>query len=131
MHKTLVVTCLWDENSLFLDMVPCFCLFTVLLYYSASLSDSPYEIDQNFFYYLPISRSKEIANFHRPKARWYPHENSAFAKSHRTLGSHGTMKIILLSLGGKGIKLHVEAGETLSSVKSKASKKLGQLFPLM
>ncbi|XP_039138858.1 LOW QUALITY PROTEIN: transcription initiation factor TFIID subunit 1-like [Dioscorea cayenensis subsp. rotundata] len=72
----------------------------------------------------PKLSNKEIANFHRPKARWYPHENSAFAKSHRTLGSHGTMKIILLSLGGKGIKLHVEAGETLSSVKSKASKKL-------
>ncbi|KAJ0969401.1 hypothetical protein J5N97_022278 [Dioscorea zingiberensis] len=72
----------------------------------------------------PKLSNKEIANFHRPKARWYPHENSTFAKAQKTLGSHGTMKIIMLSLGAKGIKLNVEASETLSSVKSKASKKL-------
>lgn len=35
------------------------------------------------------------------------------------------MKVILKSLGGKGSKLHVDAEETVSSVKSKASKKLG------
>ncbi|XP_058185215.1 transcription initiation factor TFIID subunit 1-like isoform X2 [Rhododendron vialii] len=34
------------------------------------------------------------------------------------------MKIILKSLGGKGSKLHVDAEETISSVKAKASKKL-------
>lgn len=35
------------------------------------------------------------------------------------------MKIILMSMGGKGSKLHVAAEETLASVKVKASKKLG------
>lgn len=38
------------------------------------------------------------------------------------------MKIILKSMGGKGSKLHVDAEETVNSVKAKASKKLGK-FP--
>lgn len=38
------------------------------------------------------------------------------------------MKVIMKSLGGKGSKLHVDAKETLSSVKAKASKKLGCHF---
>lgn len=40
----------------------------------------------------------------------------------------GPMKIIMKSLGGKGSKLHVDAEETVASVKAKASKKLGKLF---
>ena len=38
------------------------------------------------------------------------------------------MKITVKSLRGKGIKLHVDAEETVSSVKVKASKKLGCHF---
>lgn len=37
------------------------------------------------------------------------------------------MKIILKSLGGKGSKLHVDAEETIASVITKASKKLGKI----
>ncbi|PIA33823.1 hypothetical protein AQUCO_04000116v1, partial [Aquilegia coerulea] len=51
--------------------------------------------------------SKDIANFHRPKALWYPHDNEMAAKEQ-----------------GKGSRLHVDAEETISSVKAKASKRL-------
>ncbi|XAR69721.1 hypothetical protein NMG60_11001422 [Bertholletia excelsa] len=71
--------------------------------------------------------NKDIANFHRPRALWYPHDNEVALKELKEQGklpSQGPMKIILKSLGGKGSKLHVDAEETISSVKAKASKKL-------
>lgn len=68
--------------------------------------------------------SKDIANFHRPKALWYPHDNEVF-KEQGKLPTRGSMKIIVKSLGGKGSKVHVDAEETVSSIKAKASKKLG------
>lgn len=73
--------------------------------------------------------SKDIANFHRPKALWYPHDNEVALKEQGKLLAQGPMKIILKSLGGKGSKLHVDAEETISSVKAKASKKLGACLP--
>jgi transcription initiation factor TFIID subunit 1 len=69
--------------------------------------------------------SKEIANFHRPKAKWYPHENKIAAQLQVASRSHGRMTIILMTLGGKGLKFVVNAEETPVFVKSKASKKLG------
>lgn len=69
--------------------------------------------------------SKDVANFHRPKALWYPHDNEVAVKEQGKLPNQGPMKIIIKSLGGKGSKLHVDADETISSVKAKASKKLG------
>ncbi|KAL8107678.1 transcription initiation factor TFIID subunit 1-like [Apium graveolens] len=68
--------------------------------------------------------NKDIANFHRPKALWYPHDNEVVLKEQGILPMQGSMKIILKSLGGKGSKLHVDAEETIFSVKAKASKKL-------
>ncbi|KAG8368612.1 hypothetical protein BUALT_Bualt15G0063500 [Buddleja alternifolia] len=68
--------------------------------------------------------SKDIANFHRPKALWYPHDIEVPFKEQGRLAMKGPMKIIMKSLGGKGSKLHVDAEETISSVKAKASKKL-------
>lgn len=47
-------------------------------------------------------------------------------KEQEKLPTQGPMKVILKSLGGKGSKLHVDAEETILSVKAKASKKLGQ-----
>ncbi|WOL14715.1 transcription initiation factor TFIID subunit 1 [Canna indica] len=67
---------------------------------------------------------KEIANFHRPKALWYPHDNEVAAKVQGAPCSKGTMNVILMSLGGKAIKLLVNAEETVSSAKLRASKKL-------
>ncbi|XP_062229396.1 transcription initiation factor TFIID subunit 1-like isoform X2 [Phragmites australis] len=72
----------------------------------------------------PILSNKEIANFHRPKAKWYPHENKIAAQLQGAACSHGRMTAILMTLGGKGVKLLVNAEETPVSVKSKASKKL-------
>ncbi|PSS26188.1 Transcription initiation factor TFIID subunit like [Actinidia chinensis var. chinensis] len=72
----------------------------------------------------PKLSNKDIANFHRPKALWYPHDNEVALKEQGKLLTQGPMKIILKSLGGKGSKLHVDAEETISSVKTKASKKL-------
>ncbi|KAL7002983.1 hypothetical protein U1Q18_004143 [Sarracenia purpurea var. burkii] len=72
----------------------------------------------------PKLSNKDIANFHRPKALWYPHDNEVALKEQGKLLSQGPMKVILKSLGGKGSKLHVDAEETISSVKAKASKKL-------
>ncbi|KAK3034791.1 hypothetical protein RJ639_033696 [Escallonia herrerae] len=68
--------------------------------------------------------NKDIANFHRPKALWYPHDNEVALKEQGKLPTQGPMKIILKSLGSKGSKLHVDAEETISSVKAKASRKL-------
>ncbi|OMP09565.1 Ubiquitin [Corchorus olitorius] len=68
--------------------------------------------------------SKDIANFHRPRAIWYPHDIEVAVKQQGRLPTQGPMKIILKSLGGKGSKLHVDADETVASVKAKASKKL-------
>ncbi|KAG8650399.1 transcription initiation factor TFIID subunit 1 isoform X2 [Manihot esculenta] len=68
--------------------------------------------------------NKDLAHFHRPKALWYPHDNEVAVKEQKKLPTQGPMKIILKSLGGKGSKLHVDAEETVSSVKAKASKKL-------
>lgn len=72
----------------------------------------------------PKLSNKDLANFHRPKALWYPHDNEVAAKEQGKLSTHGPMKIIMKSMGGKGSKLHVNAEETVSSVKAKASKKL-------
>ncbi|KAI4969555.1 hypothetical protein ZWY2020_000469 [Hordeum vulgare] len=66
----------------------------------------------------------EIANFHRPKAKWYPHENKLAVELQGAACSHGSMTVIVMTLGGKGVKLLVNAEETPLSVKSKASKKL-------
>ncbi|WZZ08615.1 hypothetical protein YC2023_094536 [Brassica napus] len=71
-----------------------------------------------------VSR-KDIANFHRPKAVWYPHDNELAIKQQGKLPSRGgSMKIVIKSLGGKGSKLHVGIEESVSSLKAKASKKL-------
>ncbi|TVU08311.1 hypothetical protein EJB05_41711 [Eragrostis curvula] len=72
----------------------------------------------------PILSNKEIANFHRPKAKWYPHENKIAAQLQGAACSHGRMTVILMTLGGKGLKFVVSAEETPDFVKSKASKKL-------
>ncbi|CAN6483418.1 unnamed protein product [Victoria cruziana] len=68
--------------------------------------------------------NKDIANFHRPKALWFPHDNEVAAKEQGKLSAQGPMKIILKSLGGKGCKLHMDATDTVSFLKAKASKKL-------
>lgn len=68
--------------------------------------------------------NKDIAYFHRPKAVWYPHDIEVALKEQGKLPLHGPMKILLKSLGGKGTKLHVDAEETVQSVKEKASRKL-------
>ncbi|PWA89579.1 HAC13 protein (HAC13) [Artemisia annua] len=68
--------------------------------------------------------NKDLAYFHRPKALWHPHENVVALKEQGTLLERGSMKVVLKSLGGKGSKLHVNAEETVLSVKGKATKKL-------
>ncbi|XVF65743.1 hypothetical protein PTKIN_Ptkin09bG0274400 [Pterospermum kingtungense] len=68
--------------------------------------------------------NKDIANFHRPRVIWYPHDIEVAVRQQGRLPTQGSMKVILKSLGGKGCKLHVDAEETVSSVKAKASKKL-------
>lgn len=73
----------------------------------------------------PKLSNKDIANFHRPRAFWYPHDNVVIVKAQGMICTSGPIKVIITSLGGgKGIKLHVDAEETLSAVKSRASKKL-------
>lgn len=69
--------------------------------------------------------SKDLANFHRPKAVWYPHHNEVAAKEQGILSVSGPMKIILKTMGGKGSRLIVDASETLESVKIKAARKFG------
>ncbi|XP_062012780.1 transcription initiation factor TFIID subunit 1-like [Rosa rugosa] len=68
--------------------------------------------------------NKEVANFHRPKALWYPCNDEKAVKELGKLPTQGPTKIIIKSLGGKGSKLHVDHEETVFSVKAKASKKL-------
>ncbi|KAJ9535091.1 LOW QUALITY PROTEIN: hypothetical protein OSB04_un001833 [Centaurea solstitialis] len=68
--------------------------------------------------------NKDIAYFHRPKALWYPHDNVVALKEQGKLLTKGSMKVVLKSLGGKGSKLHVDAEETILSLKGKATKKL-------
>ncbi|KZV22746.1 transcription initiation factor TFIID subunit 1 [Dorcoceras hygrometricum] len=68
--------------------------------------------------------NKDTANFHRPKALWYPHDIEVPLKEYVKPATHGSMKIIMKSLGGRGSKLHVDAEEIISNVKAKASKKL-------
>ncbi|KAK3227193.1 hypothetical protein Dsin_007055 [Dipteronia sinensis] len=68
--------------------------------------------------------NKDITYFHWPKALWYPHDNEVAVKQQGKLPTQGPMKIIVKSLGGKGSKLHVDAEENVSSIKTKASKKL-------
>ncbi|OEL16968.1 Transcription initiation factor TFIID subunit 1 [Dichanthelium oligosanthes] len=68
--------------------------------------------------------NNEIVNFHRPKAKWYPHENKIAAQLQGSAFSHGRMTAILMTLGGKGVKLVVNVDETPASVKLKVSKKL-------
>ncbi|RLM98386.1 hypothetical protein C2845_PM06G32280 [Panicum miliaceum] len=72
----------------------------------------------------PTLSNKEIVKFHRPKAKWYPHENKIAAQLQGAASSHGGMTAILMTLGGKGVKLLVNADETPVSVKLKVSKKL-------
>ncbi|MQL90431.1 hypothetical protein Taro_023034 [Colocasia esculenta] len=72
----------------------------------------------------PKLSNKDVANFHRPRALWFPHHNEFVAKSEGMLCAQGPIKIILKSLGGKGTKFHVAAEETLLSVRSKFAKKL-------
>ncbi|KAL2920839.1 Transcription initiation factor TFIID subunit 1 [Bienertia sinuspersici] len=68
--------------------------------------------------------NKDITNFHRPKATWYPHDSHLAVKELEKLPMQGPMKVILRSLGGKGSKINVDGDETVSSLKAKASKKL-------
>ncbi|XP_004288581.1 PREDICTED: transcription initiation factor TFIID subunit 1 isoform X1 [Fragaria vesca subsp. vesca] len=68
--------------------------------------------------------NKDVANFHRPKALWYPHDIQIALKEQGKLSTQGPMRIIIKSLGGKGSKFHADAEETVSYVKAKASKKL-------
>jgi len=72
--------------------------------------------------------SKERANFHRPKALWYPHDNELAIKQQKILPTQGSMTIVVKSLGGKGSLLTVGREESVSSLKAKASRKLGCLF---
>ncbi|RCV22181.1 hypothetical protein SETIT_4G200100v2 [Setaria italica] len=72
----------------------------------------------------PVLSNKEIANFHRPKAKWYPHENKIAAQLQGAACSHGRMTAILMTLGGKGVRILVNSEDTPVSVKLKASKKL-------
>ncbi|CAH9084088.1 unnamed protein product [Cuscuta europaea] len=81
------------------------------------------------FVSLNIYCSKDIANFHRPKALWYPHDNEVVLKGQWKLPTQGPTKVILKSLGGKGSKFHVDSEETVSSLKAKASKKLDFKLP--
>ena len=69
--------------------------------------------------------SKDLANFHRPKAVWYPHHNEVAAKEQGTLSVSGPMKVILKTMGGKGSRLIVDASDSLESVKVKAARKFG------
>ncbi|CAH8392747.1 unnamed protein product [Eruca vesicaria subsp. sativa] len=68
--------------------------------------------------------NKDIANFHRPKALWCPHDNELAIKQQEKLPTQGSMRIVVKSLGGKGFKLHVGTEESVSSLKNKASRKL-------
>jgi hypothetical protein len=81
-------------------------------------------ISYHFFHFSTFC-SKEIVNFHRPKAKWYPHENKLAAQLQGVACNQGRMTVILMTLGGKGVKLVFNVDETPVSVKLKVSKKLG------
>ncbi|CAA6659835.1 unnamed protein product [Spirodela intermedia] len=49
----------------------------------------------------PKLSNKDMANFHRPKALWYPHENEFVTKIEGVPYTQGPINIILKSLGGK------------------------------
>ncbi|KAL0690634.1 hypothetical protein Bca4012_090313 [Brassica carinata] len=68
--------------------------------------------------------NKDLANFHRPKALWYPHDNELAIKQQGKLPTQGSMHIVVKSLGGKGSRIHVGIEESVSSLKAKASRKL-------
>ncbi|CAO2838248.1 unnamed protein product, partial [Amaranthus hypochondriacus] len=72
----------------------------------------------------PRLSNKDIANFHRPRATWYPHDSELVVKELEKLPMQGPMKVLLKSLGGKGVKINVDIEENVSSLKAKASKKL-------
>nr|XP_051203565.1 transcription initiation factor TFIID subunit 1 isoform X4 [Lolium perenne] len=78
---------------------------------------------QKLQFMKPLSE-KEIVNFHRPKAKWFPRENKIAADLQGPACGHGPMTVIVMTLAGKGVKLAVNTEETPLSVKSKASKKL-------
>ncbi|KAJ7568940.1 hypothetical protein O6H91_01G053900 [Diphasiastrum complanatum] len=78
----------------------------------------------------PKLTNKDLANFHRPKAVWFPHHNEVAAKEQGKLAAEGSMKVILKTLGGKRTKLHMDASESLNALREKAAKKLGDLKPL-
>ncbi|CAA7391083.1 unnamed protein product [Spirodela intermedia] len=72
----------------------------------------------------PRLTTREIAHFHRPKSTWYPHENEYASKLQGALCTQGPIKIMLKALGGKHIKLHMDAGGAALFIKSKIAKKL-------
>lgn len=72
----------------------------------------------------PKLSTREIAHFHRPKSTWYPRENVYASKLQGGLCTQGPIKIILKSLGGKHMKLHMDAGEAGFFIKSKIAQKL-------
>jgi transcription initiation factor TFIID subunit 1 len=67
--------------------------------------------------FLSTLCSKEIENFNRPKAKWYPHENKIVAQLQGGACSHERMTVILMTLGGKGLKFVVNVVETPVFVK--------------
>jgi hypothetical protein len=67
--------------------------------------------------FLSTLCSKEIANFNRPKAKWYPHKNKIAAQLQGATCSHERMTVILMTLGGKGLKFVYNAVETPVLVK--------------
>lgn len=69
--------------------------------------------------------SKEIANFHRPRALWYPRENKEAAKLQGEFCNQGLIKVILKTLTGKFTLLRVDVEDTILSILGKSSKKLG------
>ncbi|MQL72217.1 hypothetical protein Taro_004521 [Colocasia esculenta] len=77
----------------------------------------------------PKLSNKELANFHRPRALWYPCENEFASRLEGTRCTQGSIKIILKSLGGKKIKLLLDVKDSLSSIKIRLSKKLDFKLP--
>jgi transcription initiation factor TFIID subunit 1 len=67
--------------------------------------------------FLSTLYSKEIANFNRPKAKWYPHENKIATQLQGVACSHERMTVILMTSRGKGLKFVVNAVETPVFVK--------------
>ncbi|XP_078435245.1 HAC13 protein (HAC13) isoform X2 [Wolffia australiana] len=72
----------------------------------------------------PKLSNKDMANFHRPRALWFPHVNEFITKIEGVPSSQGSFNIIVKSLGGKGTKFRVSPDEMLLSLKLKFGKKL-------